>query len=888
MDPLSIAASVAGLLSLCIQVGQTVGTLADALENVDNTISSFRGEISALSGVLKSIGTAFNDPKRHRILEEASYGTGHLGQYWKGVVVSLDHCGATLNKMNIVLNGVETSRRTRIFRSFGKHLKLTSEEGVLTLYRQEVQSHTANLQISLQMISVCLSLASDDKNTDTSVRLDELSDDVQNIFRLLDRTKNDLPTPKPGDKVTSALVSSSQAVVEDLQSCLGAAEVLISDASTLAEKQSVRESTVAAPPYFTTAKRRRVQEWINAPTVTDSGESSSEATTRTAPSDDKTTISTMITSPFPTPVRPPPQPPVGRFNPELAAHNEEEESSLEDSDDSGSESSDIDSGFKTNLFQAGLQYFEQQDYARAERFFTKAVQAGEGENSKPSDGNMIKTKFYLAQTFCKQQRWDDALALLVSLQNLTPTEDSLKWIESSILHELAIVYLGKGFTDKARVCAKSASQKRKKMHGKKDARFRSSVGLLADICQSQGDPEAAEGYRRFIPQECWNLYTFIHRNVPDRNVDEKEVIAIRVPLMDTEMDDHFQELGPLNSVSRSNSSQLSQYNAVSRSTSFASRPATTPLTQYSLDTFSPKPFPSAGPDSYIPPRINAFELDSTAISHGPVVAPAEPPTGLKSDAEGQKPAYLKDFLKTFREVGQNQMLGSKEKAAKLAMAYYRSFDTENLQYKHITRYMNDAAWRALEKNVMEGLSSLSSTGHGFSAIHFFAMLGISSIVGLLLDRKADISAKAAQVHGYTQPPAESRRGRLGGLARSFSRGSLSASVPMVPVECTWSPLHFACAYSGDIETVQLLINRGAQLEEKVGKGYTPLLVATRKAALDTDKFLNHSTDLSVVKTLVDAGAKVDVLDGDGLGIHAHAHFMVTEDLAAYLLSLSAD
>ncbi|RVD83105.1 uncharacterized protein DFL_007506 [Arthrobotrys flagrans] len=874
MDPLSIAASVAGLLSLCIQIGQTVGTLADALENVDNTISSFRGEISALSGVLKSISTAFSDPKRHRILEEASHGTGHLGQYWQGVVVSLDHCGATLKKMNVVLDGIQTSRRTRIFRSFGKHLKLTSEEGILTLYRQEVQSHCANLQISLQMISVCLSLASDDMNADTSVRLDELSDDVRNIFRLLDRMKNDLPTPKPGDSVTFALVSSSQTVVEDLQSCLGAAEVLISDASTLAEKQSVRESTIAPPNYFTTAQRRRVQEWINAPTIAptvDNGESSSEATTRTVPSDNKSTISTTTTTP-----------PVERFKPELAAHNEEEEVRLND-EDSCSESSDIDGGFQINLFQAGLQYFEQQDYASAERFFTKAVQTGEGEKSKPSDGNMIKIKFYLAQTLCKQQRWDDAHSLLISLQTLTPTEDSLKWMESSILHELALVYLGKGFTDKARVCAKSASEKRKKMHGKKDARFRSSVGLLADICHSQGDPEAAEGYRRFIPQESWYLYTRIHRNIPECNIDEKEVVAVRKPLMDTEMDDYFGEPGPLNAISRSNSSQLPNSNAVSRSTSFASRTATTPLTQYSFDPIPPKPLPIpfATIDSYVPPRIDAFELDSNTIFQGPLM-----PDKASIPSEDQK--YLKGFLKAFREVGQNQMLGSKEKAAKIAMAYYRSFETKSLKFKHITRYMNDTAWKALENNILEGLSSLASTGHGFSAIHFFAMLGIPSIVALLLDRRADISAKAEQIHSYTQAPTETRRGKLGGLARSFSRGALSTSTAILPVECNWSPLHFACAYSGEPETVKLLIDRGAQLEEKVGKGYTPLLVATRKAALDTDKFLNHTTDLAVVKILVDCGAKVDVLDEDGLGIHAHAHFMGSEDLAAYLLSLSAD
>ncbi|KAK6529324.1 hypothetical protein TWF281_008501 [Arthrobotrys megalospora] len=869
MDPLSIAASVAGLLSLCIQIGQTVGTLADALENVDNTISSFRGEISALSGVLQSISTAFSDPKRHRILEEASHGTGHLGEYWKGVVVSLDHCGSTLKKMGVVLDGIQTSRRTRLFRSFGKHLKLTSEEGVLTLYRQEVQSHTANLQISLQMISVCLSLASDDMNADTSVRLDELSDDVRNIFRLLDRTKSDLPTPKAGDNITFALVSSSQTVVEDLQTCLGAAELLISDASTLAEKQSVRESAIA-PNYFTTAQRRRVQEWINTPTADVLSESSSEATTRTAAFDNRSAVSTHATSPL-----------VDRFKPGLPVHSEE--SSLQD-EDSCSESSDIDSGFKTNLFQAGLQYFEQKDYARAERFFTKAVQAGEGEKSNPSDSDMMKVKFYLAQAFSKQRRWDDALALLIALQTVKPIDDSLKWMESSILHELALVYLGKGLTEDARACAKSASEKRKKMHGKKDSRFRASVGLLADICQSQDDPEAAEAYRRFIPKETWNLYTCIHTTVPGQNVDEKEVIAIRTTLVDNEMYDDFDEFGPLSSISRSNSSQLSHSNAISRSTSFASKSATTPLTQYSFDYAFPRPLHRSNTDSYVPPRIDAFELDSTNVVQ--TQEPANPAIGLRSDVEAQKP-YLKDFLKAFREVGQNQMLGLKDKAAKLAMAYYRSFDAESLKFKHITRYMNDAAWRALEKNIMEGLSSLSSTGHGFSAIHFFAMLGIPSIVELLLDRKADVSAKSAQILAYTQPPVESRRGKFGGLARSLSRGSMS-SIAVPPVECNWTPLHFACAYSGDPETIKMLIDRGAQLEEKVGKGYTPLLVATRKAALDMERFLNHATDLPAIKVLVDCGAKVDAVDGDGLGIHAHAHCMVTEDLAAYLLSLSAD
>ncbi|EPS42791.1 hypothetical protein H072_3105 [Dactylellina haptotyla CBS 200.50] len=871
MDPLSIAASVAGLLGLCIQIGQTVGTLADALENVDNTISSFRGEIAALSGVLKSISSAFSDPKRHRILEEeVGCETGHIGQYWKGVVVSLEHCDATLRKMSRVLDGVQTSRRTRIFRSFGKHLKLTSEEGVLTLYRQEVQSHTANLQISLQMISVCLSLASDDSNADASVRLDDLSDDVRNIYRLLDRTRSDLPEPQAGDAAGQALISSSRTVVDDLKTCLGAAELLISDASTHAEKQSVRESAAAASEFFSPAQRRRVQDWINAPTVDAVSEALSDGNDKAATLDVRSMVGAHATSPV-----------VDKFRPELAVQTEE--TSIYD--EVLSESSDIDSDFKTHLYTAGLQYFEQKDYTRAERFFTKAIQANGDDGGKSTDKNMLKVKFYLAQTLCKQRKWDDSLALLTTLQSVLPTEDSLKCMEASILHELAVVYFGKGYTPKAKEHAKKAASRRRKIHGKKDARFYESIGLLADICQSLGDPEDAEAYRAFIPKACSHRYTDNHVGIPGQNVDEKEVVLQPTSNDIGDGSEEEEPIGPLvPSLSRSASSSLPS-TSVSRSTSFASRVASSPMTQYS--DFNPfRNTNRVASDSYIPPRVNTFELESFGLAGQSPDATFDPLAKTISennaDEDGQTP-FTKEFLEVFRKVGQYQMLGWKDKAAKIAIAYYRTF-SENGKYKLVSRYMDDIAWRCLERNILEGLSSLSSTGQGFSAIHFFSLLGVPSVVGFLLDRKAEISAKAAQIFGYTQGNGERKRGKLSGLARSLSRSSIG-SISTLP-DANWTPLHFAAAYSGDPETIRLLLEKGGQLEEKAGRGYTPLLLATRKAALDMERYLDHSMDLAAIAILVGNGAKVDAVDDDGLGINAHAHCMKTGDLANYLFSLS--
>ncbi|EWC44340.1 hypothetical protein DRE_01166 [Drechslerella stenobrocha 248] len=877
MDPLSIIASVAGLVSLCIQVGQTVSTLADGAANADDNLQVFRGEIAALHSVLASINVAFSDPARSRVLEAAEHGTGHVGQYWKGVVASLSHCDATLRKMCGVLNGVETSRRTKLFKTFGKHLKLTSVAGVLTLYRHEVQTHTANLQISLQMISICMSLTADDVNADTAVRLDELSDDVRNIAQLLKRTKSDLPEPPSGDAVTFGILSSSRTVVDELTNCIDAAGKLISDASTLADKQSVRsvhESVGAPSDIFTPTQRQRVQEWIDWPitdivsessssnmTPTSSsfvGASSIPSTHATSPMQDQLPISSMGMMMLPVPA--------------------------EEVEDALSESSDIDSGFKANLYEAGVQFFDQHEYSEAERFLTKAMQASSTDTA-PGDRRMLDIKFHLALTLSRQRRWEDSRALLLALHVLVPTKvPSLKWMEASILHELAIVNLGRGCPAKARMYAESASRSRKKTFGQTDPRFYSSIGLLADICDSQGEPVEAEGYRRFIPPDQSYLYTRIHQRPVGDAIDEKEAVIL---------DEHVEtkpnpsvDYHPAASSGPPPAAQIPRSFSMGTGTTASNQLNGIPLTHSSEPSFDPvQPPQRVYSDSYIPPRVDAVELPSWN-QH------SEPPVTLANkqlEGHSSSSPVLKEFIEAFRLVGQYQILGWKDKAVRTALAYYRGFAEHGLN-KIVSRYINDAAWRSLERNIHEGLTSLSSTGHGFAAIHFFALLGIPCIVTLLLDRKADVDAKSTGVFGYTQANGERRRSsklsssKLGDLARSLSRTSITSVGG--PAAADWTPLHFATAYAGDPDTIEVLVRNGANVEERAGKGWTPLLLATRKAALDMERYLDHSRDFDSVRLLVEEGARVDAVDNDGLGVHAHAHCMKTGELADYLLGLT--
>ena len=69
-----------------------------------------------------------------------------------------------------------------------------------------------------------------------------------------------------------------------------------------------------------------------------------------------------------------------------------------------------------------------------------------------------------------------------------------------------------------------------------------------------------------------------------------------------------------------------------------------------------------------------------------------------------------------------------------------------------------------------------------------------------------------------------------------------------------TPLHWA-VIGGHIDTINLLLARGADLEKKNAYGGTPLGQALW-SALNNSKEM-HATYLAVVKTLINAGARID-------------------------------
>jgi hypothetical protein len=151
MDPLSIAATSAGLVVTCVKVAGLLYAWIDGTRNVDKTVSGFCEEVLALSRVLEAVGSVW---KNNPSIAAAQAATG--GQLWRSVKMTLDDCQATLETLDDKLNEVKgsNSRGMRIFGKANRQIRLNLRMTDLTVYRQRVQYHSSAVQLALQMINV--------------------------------------------------------------------------------------------------------------------------------------------------------------------------------------------------------------------------------------------------------------------------------------------------------------------------------------------------------------------------------------------------------------------------------------------------------------------------------------------------------------------------------------------------------------------------------------------------------------------------------------------------------------------------------------------------------------------------------------------------------------
>jgi hypothetical protein len=150
-DPLSITASVLTLITVSVKVTFLLKQFHDEVSGVDATLTGLLGDISNLQQVLESMKETFD----HDEIKANLQATGHAGNHWKNLARSLEDGGGTLRQLTTLLEGV--NKTTSFLDGPRKQLRFRSAIDQIAIYREQIQSYRAALQLSLSTIILYVS-----------------------------------------------------------------------------------------------------------------------------------------------------------------------------------------------------------------------------------------------------------------------------------------------------------------------------------------------------------------------------------------------------------------------------------------------------------------------------------------------------------------------------------------------------------------------------------------------------------------------------------------------------------------------------------------------------------------------------------------------------------
>ena len=153
VDPLSIPALTIVVAGICLRVGEFFDTCRDA----DQTWQDFHHEIRALERVLRSISTTFRPADDVEKDTDSSSSAVKIvarieNQHHQDVETCLQDCQRTLERIEAILNHIKVDD-SRMFARPLQQFKLDRKAGPLTILRNQIQSYTQALQLTLETIN---------------------------------------------------------------------------------------------------------------------------------------------------------------------------------------------------------------------------------------------------------------------------------------------------------------------------------------------------------------------------------------------------------------------------------------------------------------------------------------------------------------------------------------------------------------------------------------------------------------------------------------------------------------------------------------------------------------------------------------------------------------
>jgi Fungal N-terminal domain of STAND proteins len=148
MDPFSIATGVAGLLSVCYQIGPVLFNLYCAIEIVDTKINRLQVSVESFIQLL----TLMQDTLKREEIRTSFTATGHISNHWNHLSTTIKDGHDTLSQLRELLEGV--NRSTSVLSGPRKHARLQRAAEEISVYQQQIQGYKDTLQLSLQAVTV--------------------------------------------------------------------------------------------------------------------------------------------------------------------------------------------------------------------------------------------------------------------------------------------------------------------------------------------------------------------------------------------------------------------------------------------------------------------------------------------------------------------------------------------------------------------------------------------------------------------------------------------------------------------------------------------------------------------------------------------------------------
>ncbi|KAI2483618.1 hypothetical protein Ptr902_05935 [Pyrenophora tritici-repentis] len=228
MDGVSFAASVIAIIHVTVELAVLIKEVADGVSVVEATLADLLSDVDSFQRVLESLKETMENSE----INADPHTTGYVGSHWRNLARSLDDGAGALQKLHILLDGI--NKTTSVFGAARKQFKLKSATWQISRYREQIQSSNTALQLSLSTIILWNQVAFQKTTTDIHEHIVPTLDKLYDEFRTFGNFLN-----KKIEKLQETVANQSDpddydlTYMTNLRDCVSSAADVVSNALTI-------------------------------------------------------------------------------------------------------------------------------------------------------------------------------------------------------------------------------------------------------------------------------------------------------------------------------------------------------------------------------------------------------------------------------------------------------------------------------------------------------------------------------------------------------------------------------------------------------------------------------------------------------------------------------